>query len=54
MFFCIISWSRPVIAMTMNIPPKICFRKNAELFTSVLKIFVIPWDDISAITPSEE
>ena len=27
-FFCIISWSRPVIAIVMNAPLKTCFQKK--------------------------
>ena len=41
-FFCIISWSRPVIVAVMNNPPMICLMKKPGLFTSVLKILVNP------------
>ena len=41
-FFCIISWSRPVMAIVINAPPMICFRKNPLLFTSVLNTCKYP------------
>ena len=36
-FFCIISWSRPVIAMVVNIPAKNCLKKLRESRTSSKK-----------------
>ncbi len=39
-FFCIMSWSNPVMAIAINIPPKKCFGKNnLEFGSSKNKIF---------------
>ena len=41
-FFCIISWSSPVMAMVMNIPARICFRKKPSLRQSVSRMRDMP------------
>lgn len=39
-FFCIISWSSPVMAMVMKAPPSICFKKKVDFSGSVCIILV--------------
>ena len=42
MFFCIISWSMPVMAMVMNMPATMCFHTYAGLSGSTVKMRVRP------------
>ena len=50
-FFCIISWSRPVMAMAINAPPMIFFRKNDRLLGSVSKMLVYPFPSAHSWPP---
>ena len=36
-FFCIMSWSRPVMAMAMNMPARNCFQKKRGWSGSAVK-----------------
>jgi hypothetical protein len=50
-FFCIISWSSPVMAMVMNIPANTCFRKNPSLRQSSVQDTRHPAFSESCVAP---